>query len=43
MNVWKRTLIVAAVATTTWLATSAARAADAPKVGQPAPALPPPT
>ena len=39
MNVWKRTLIVTAVATTIWLATSPARAADAPKVGQAAPAF----
>jgi len=39
MNVWKRTLIVTAVATTIWLATSPARATDAPRVGQPAPAF----
>ena len=39
MNVWKPILVVTAVAATTWLATSAARAADAPKVGQPAPAF----
>ena len=39
MNVWKRILVVTAVAATTWLATSAARATDAPKVGHPAPAF----
>ena len=39
MNVWKRILVVTALSATTWLATSAARAADAPKVGQAAPAF----
>ena len=39
MNVWKRILVVTALSATTWLATSAACAADAPKVGQAAPAF----
>jgi peroxiredoxin len=39
MNVWKRTLIVGTVAAACWLATAPAQAADAPKVGQPAPAF----
>ncbi len=36
-SVWKRSLIVTAVAATTWLATSSVAVADIAKVGQPAP------
>ena len=37
MNVWKRIVVVTAVVTATWLPTWNANAAEAPKVGQPAP------
>jgi peroxiredoxin len=37
MHVWKRSLIVTAVAATAWLASARIAAADAPKIGQPAP------
>jgi len=39
MNVWKRSSVVAAIIAATWLGTADAQAADAPKVGQPAPAF----
>jgi peroxiredoxin len=39
MNLWKRSLIVTALAAATWLAAPNAHTADAPKVGQPAPAF----
>lgn len=39
MNVWKRTLIVSTTAAALWIATAPVHAADAAKVGQPAPAF----
>ncbi len=39
VRTWNRTLIVTALAATTWLATMPVDAADAPKVGQPAPSF----
>ncbi len=37
MNVWKVSLIVAAVAAASWVGTAETHAADAPKIGKPAP------